>query len=129
MMKNALSLVPRVLLGVMFALFGFNGFVPFIPTPPTIPPAAGAFFGAMTQSHFSYLVFGVQLICGVLLLIDRYVLLALFALAAVIVNIFAFHITMWPAAIVPMPILALVLWLLTAWPLRDRFAPLFKAKA
>jgi len=35
---------------------------------------------------------------------------------------------MWPQTIVPLPIVALVLWFLTCWPLRDRFAVLFTAR-
>jgi hypothetical protein len=107
---------------------GFNGFVQFIPSPPYIPPTAMAFYGAMMTSHFAYFVFGVQVISGLLVLFNRYVPFALFMLGAVLANIFAFHITMWPQALFPMPIVALVLWFLTAWPIRSQFAPLFVQK-
>ena len=117
--------IARVLLGIIFIVFGLNGFVPFIPGPPTVPEHAGAFVGAMMASHFAYLVFGVQLIAGLLLLVNQYVPLALVALAAVISNILTFHITMWPATIIPLPILVTVLWFVVAWPMRRHFAPLF----
>jgi putative oxidoreductase len=119
--------IPRILLGLMFLIFGINGFVPFIPNPPSIPPLALEFFGTMVRSHFSYFVFGVQTICGVLLLVNRYVPLALVTLAAVLANIVAFHVTMWPATLVPMPVIAIVLWFLVAWPLRRYFSPLLSA--
>ena len=121
-------LVARLLLGLMFGVLGTNGFVSFIPNPPTVPAIAMQFAGAMAASHFSYFVFGVQVLCGLLLLANRYVILAEIALAAVLANILAFHITMWPATLVPMPLIALVLWFLVAWPLRGYFAPLFRAK-
>ncbi len=121
-------LVARILLGLIFGVLGINGFVPFMPNPPSIPPTAGAFFGAMATSHFSYFVFGVQVLSGILLLVNRYVPLALVALAGVIANILAFHIAMWPATLVPMPIVVTVLWFIVAWPLRAHFAPLFAAK-
>lgn len=124
---NWIVIASRILLGLVFVILGLNGFVPFIPAPSSIPPTAGAFFGAMLTSHFSYFVFGVQVICGVLVLINRYMLLAIFTLAAVIANILAFHITMWPQAIVPMPIIALILWFITAWSMRARLAPIFAA--
>lgn len=127
-MKDAVYLIARILLGLMFLLFGFNGFVPFIPSPPSIPPAAMTFFGAMVQSHFSYFVFGVQLICGLLLLINRFVPLAVVTLAAVIANIIAFHITMWPASLIPMPIVVTILWFVVAWRIRDRLNPLLSAR-
>ncbi|HYK52024.1 MAG TPA: hypothetical protein VEV38_00625, partial [Candidatus Eremiobacteraceae bacterium] len=125
---RTVSTIARVLLGIQFGVLGLNGFVPFIPAPPHIPQQAIAFATAMAVTHFSYFVFGVQVIAGLLVLFNRYVPLALVALGAVLANIFAFHITMWPQAIFPMPILALVLWFLTAWPIRSQFAPLFAQK-
>ncbi len=105
-----------------------NGFVTFLPNPTSIPATAGAFFGAMMTSHFSYLVFGVQVLAGVLLLLNRYVPLALLLLAAVIANILTFHITMWPATLIPMPVIVTILWFVVAWPFRARFTALFTAK-
>ena len=64
---------------------------------------AVTFAGAMAASHFTYFVFGVQVIAGLLVLLNRYVPLAIVTLAAVLANIWAFHITMWPSAIFPMP--------------------------
>ncbi len=121
-------LVSRLLLGLGFAVFGLNGFLQFIPAPPHIPGNAGAFSTAMMSSHYVYLTTGVQLISGVLLLLNRYVPLALVLLAAVIVNILTFHITMWPQSLVPFPILVTVLWFIVAWPIRAHFAPLFVQK-
>ncbi len=121
-------LVSRLLLGLMFAVFGLNGFLLFMPPPAHIPGNAGAFSGAMMSSHYVYLTTGAQLLCGVLLLINRYVSLALVVLAAIIVNILTFHITMWPQSLVPFPILVTVLWFIVAWPLREHFAPLFVRK-
>ena len=124
----AVSGASRILLGIMFGVLGFNGFVHFLPNPPYIPPTAMAFYGAMMTSHFAYFVFGVQVVAGLLVLFKRYVPFALVMLGAVLANIFAFHITMWPQAIFPMPIIALVLWFLTAWPIRSQFAPIFAQK-
>ena len=68
MKNNTWFIAARILLGLMFVVFGFNGFVPFVPFPPSIPQNAMTFFGVMVQSHFSYFVFGVQLLSGLLLL-------------------------------------------------------------
>lgn len=126
-MKTAYT-IARILLGLIFGALGMNGFVPFIPNPPTIPAPALAFFSAMASTHFSYFVFGAQVLAGLLLLANRYVPLALVVLGAVLANILAFHITMWPAALVPMPALATILWFVTAWPIRTHFAPIFTQK-
>ncbi len=75
------------------------------------------------RSRYELFVCSVQLVTGILLLINRYVPLALVALAAVIANILVFHITMQPAGLA-LPIIVAVLWFIVAWPLRAHFAPL-----
>lgn len=126
-MNKTVFVTARILLGLMFLVFSLNGFVSFIPTPPSIPPAAMAFFGAIVNSHFSYFVFGVQAICGALLLAGRFLPLAIVTLAAVIANIIVFHITMWPASLIPMPLVATILWFAVAWGIRDSLNPLLTA--
>jgi len=128
-MNNYVFTIARILLGLMFAIFGLNGFLHFIPSPPSIPPAAGAFFGAMVQSGFYAFVFSVQLVAGILLLINRFVPLAIVTLAAVIANIIVVHVTMWPQALIPLPLIALVLWIVAAWPLRNRLVPVLLARS
>ena len=60
--------------------------------------------GALYASHYLWVIFGFQLLAGVLLLANRYVPLALAILAPVIVNILTFHFLMarggfqWPAS-------------------------------
>lgn len=120
------TLVARILLGLMFVVFGLNGFLNFIPaTPPS--GVAGSFLGALISSHYLYLVCAVQLIAGVLLLIDRFVPLALVLLASVIANIIAYHVTMQPSG-AQLAVLATLLWIVLAWRFRACFAPLFVRK-
>ena len=88
------SLIARYLLGLIFLVFGLNGFFHFIPMPPATG-TAGQFMGAMFVSHYLVVVFLLQVIPAILLLINRYVPLALTLLAPVIVNIFLFHAVTW----------------------------------
>jgi putative oxidoreductase len=81
----------RLLLGLIFTVFGLNGFLHFIANPP-LAGLAGQFMGALAGSHYYVVVFGTQLIGGVLLLSNRYVPLALTLLGPVLVNILSFHI-------------------------------------
>ncbi len=122
------STVARILLGIMFTVFGLNGFLHFIPSPAFPPGYLLDFFTAIVGSGFYVMVFGVQLICGLLLLTNQYVPLAIVALAAVLANILTFHATMNPQGFPP-AILAVILWFLTAWPIRAQFAPIFARKA
>ena len=110
-MKTA-STIARYLLGVIFLVFGLNGSFHFIPQPPPTGLAL-QFFIAVSASHFMAAVFAVQLIGGVLLLLNRYVPLALVLLSAVIFNIVVFHVTMAPSGL-PLALFVTVLWVLVA---------------
>ena len=118
--------IARILLGVIFVALGLNGFLLFF-TPP-MTAAAGQWQAAITTSHFIWFTSAVQVIAGALLLVNRYVVFAVFVLAAILANILAYHITMMPATIAP-ALLTLALWFAVAWPLRAYFSPLFVDKA
>lgn len=119
--------IARIVLGFIFGVLGLNGFLWFLKAPPMTGPAE-EFQTAITVSHFIWFTSGVQVIAGLLLLINRYVVFAIFVLAAVLTNILAYHITMMPATIAP-ALVTLALWFIVAWPLRAYFAPLFVDKA
>jgi putative oxidoreductase len=115
------GLIARYLLGLIFVVFGANGFLHFIPMPPP-PGVAGQFMGALFVSHVLVVVFLLQLIGGILLLVGRYVPLAL-----VLVNIVLFHAFMAPSGL-PLAAVVVILWGLTAWTVRSAFAGIFESK-
>src|ERR1700684_2695203 len=104
------ALISRILLGLLFTVFGLNGFLHFIPMKPP-SGLAGQYMGALFVSHYLVVVFLVQLIGGILLLVNRFVPLALILLGPVLVNILLFHACMAPEGL-PMALFALVLWLI-----------------
>jgi uncharacterized membrane protein YphA (DoxX/SURF4 family) len=118
------SLIARYLLGLIFFVFGLNGFLHFLPAPPP-PGVAGQFVGALFVSHFLVVVFLLELIPAILLLLNRYVPLALVLLSPVIVNIFLFHAFMAPSGL-PLALIVVVLWLLTAASVKSAFSGLFQ---
>lgn len=121
------AVVARILLGLIFFVFGLNGFVNFLHgTPPG--GTAGVFLGALISSHYVYFVSGVQLIAGILLLVNQFVPLALALLAPVIANILVYHLTMQPSGLPP-GVFAAILWTILAWRLRGYFMPLLVQKA
>jgi hypothetical protein len=81
------SLIAQYLAGVIFLVVGLNGFLNCIPLPPP-GGIAGQFMGALYASHYLVVIFAFQIIAAVLLLVNRYVLLAVAMLAPVIVNTF-----------------------------------------
>ncbi len=120
-------LIVRLLLGLTFFVFGLNGFLSFIPTPP-LEGVAGVFIGALASSHYLYLVCGVELIAGVLLLINRFVPLALAMLAPVLANILVYHLTMQMSGL-PLAVITTILWAILVWRWRAHFTSLFVHKA
>jgi uncharacterized membrane protein YphA (DoxX/SURF4 family) len=120
------STIARYLAGFIFFVFGLNGFLHFIPLPPPTGVAA-QFMGALYVSHFLWVIFGFQLVAGLLLLINRYVPLAVAFLAPILVNILTFHITMAPAGL-PLAIFTAILWAVVFISVRPAFSGLFQAR-
>jgi uncharacterized membrane protein YphA (DoxX/SURF4 family) len=128
-MTRLLPITARVLMGLMFFVFGLNGFLHFIPEPKTpMPEGAGAFAGALMKTGYMFpLVMGTQLLVGVLLLLNRFVPLALALIAPIIVGIITFHIFLAPSTIGP-GIVVLVLELSLAWAYRGSFRSMLAMK-
>ena len=120
------STISRYLLGAIFLTFGLNGFLHFIPMP--LPAGiAGQFFGALFVSRLYVVIFALQIVPAFLLLVNRYVPLALTILAAIIFNILSFHIFMAPAGL-PLAILVAVLWVVAFINVRQAFSALFQSR-
>jgi putative oxidoreductase len=84
------TLIARLLLGLVFFVFGLNAFLHFIPA--VLPSGlAGQFVNVLIQSHYVLFVGAVQVAGGALLLVNRYVPLALTLIGPVIVNILLYH--------------------------------------
>jgi hypothetical protein len=123
---RTVSAIARYLAGVIFLVFGLNGFLHFI---PLLPPegVAGQFMGALFVSHYLAVIFAVQVIAAVLLLVNRYVPLALATLAPVIVNILCFHALMAPSGL-PLVLFVVVMLVLAFVDVRAAFAMLFQPR-
>lgn len=117
--------VSRIILGALFTLAGASGFIfAAIGNLPPQPGLAGEFQNVFFASHWVLYVDAVEFVTGVLLLSNRYIVLALTMLGAILSNILVFHITMQPAGIVPGAI-ATTLWFVLFRHYRTSFAPLF----
>ena len=120
------SVIARYLAGVIFLVFGLNGFLNFIPLPPP-EGIAGQFMGALFASHYLSVIFAFQIISAVLLLVNRYVPLAVAVLAPVIVNILFFHALMAPSGL-PLALFVAVLWAVIFVDVRPAFTGLFQSR-
>ena len=121
-----LTIIARILLGLIFVFFGSNAFLRFLPMPPLPQGVTGEYLHAFFASGYVYFIGGFQVIGGLLLLIGRFVPLGLTILGAVIVNIWIFHILMAPEGLPPAIVVA-VLELFLIWSYRDRFAGILRA--
>src|ERR1700722_11010390 len=120
------SVIARYLAGVIFLVMGLNGFLNFIPLPPP-GGIAGQFMSALYVSHYLWVIFAFQVVAGVLLLVNRYVPLAVAVLAPVIVNILTFHALMAPSGL-PLALFVAVLWAAIFIDVRPAFSGLFESR-
>ena len=121
-----LTHVSRFLLGLIFLVFGLNGFLHFIPMAPP-SGIAGQVLGSMFVTKYLLFVFAIQLFGGVLLLINRYVPIALTILGPIIVNILLFHGLMDPAGL-GLAFFVTILWGVVLVSVRSAFAGIFQAR-
>jgi len=121
------ALIARLLLGLIFVVFGLNAFLQFIPMGPMPTGLAGQFIGALFQSHYLWVVAVLQIIGGVLLLVNRFVPLGLLLLGPVIFNIFLYHLLLNPTGM-GMAVLVIALWLIVFYAHRQAFSGIFASR-
>ena len=120
---NAVALIARILLGLVFVVFGLNGFFHFIPMPE-MNDTAGQFFGALTAGSYLKVVKVLEIVGGALLLLGR-TSLGLVILTPIVANILLFHLFIEPSGMgMAAGITALNLFLI--WTKRDVIAEIVK---
>jgi len=127
MARNYLSAIARVLLGVVMLLTGLNKIFWFAPMPH-MSPALTAFMGALKETGYFLPFIGiVESTGGALLLVNRFVPLAITILAPVLVNILAVH-TFLDTRGFPLALILIALDVYLAWVYRDAFRPMFEGR-
>ena len=122
-MKIAI-LIARLLLGLIAVVFGLNGFLNFLNMGPMPSGLAGQFIGALALSHYFWVVAGLQVVGGALLLVNRFVPLALVLLGPVIVNILLYHLFLNISGI-GLAIVVAILWFIVFYGHRQYFSGIF----
>ena len=119
-----ISLIPRILLGLAFGVMPWLAILHKAPEQPMSPEAL-AFVGALMKSGYMMpLVWGTEIVAGLLILLGVLVPFALVLLAPVLVNILLFHMFLAPSGNVVAMVLCL-LALFVAWQHRRAFDSLF----
>jgi putative oxidoreductase len=119
-------LIARILLGLLFFVFGLNGVLHFMKTPPMPPSDATTFATILMNSGYMTFVSLLMVVAGLLLLVGRFVPLALVILGPIIVNILCFHFLLAHGGAIP-GLIATVLELFLIWAYRLSFRGLFDA--
>lgn len=89
-MKYA-TLIVRLLVGLMLLVFGLNKYLGFLP-PPDLSPEAKQAFGGLASAGFIFAIVPVvEIVCGALLLVGRWVALASVVMFPVALSAFLFH--------------------------------------
>jgi uncharacterized membrane protein YphA (DoxX/SURF4 family) len=107
-MNSKLTIVFRLLLGLILVVFGANKFFHFLPMPPMEGPPAD-FMGALINSGYMFPLIGVtEVVAGLLLIINKWTGLALILTAVISTNIILFHLVLAPAGIILAAVVAIL---------------------
>lgn len=119
------TFIVRSLLGLIFVVFGLNLFLHFIPIPPPHEGPARDFMSALATSRYLYVVGGLEVLGGALLLAGRFVPLGLTLLGPVIVNILGVHVLLERSRL-PLALVVSALAIFLVWRYRENFSGLVK---
>ena len=125
-------MIIRILLGLVFFASGIVGLLNLVPPPPDLPEALVAFnTGLMASKYFFPLLKIVETVCGLLLIINFFVPLALVVLAPVMLNIFLVHAFLAPSGLPLAIVLGIFMIYLSffAEPYKNVILQLFRPKA
>lgn len=91
-MNSTFTKILRFLLGIILLVFGLNKFLFFMPMP-ALPENAEEFMNSLTATGYVLQVVGViEILVGLLLIINRWVAFALLVLVPISINILLYHI-------------------------------------
>ena len=131
-MKSKMPLVARVLLGLVFLFGSVAFFLNLVPPPTDMPERLKTFNeGLMASGYFLNLLKATELVCGLMLVTDYFVPLALVVLAPISLNIFLVHAMLAPEGLVLAVIIGVLMIYLSffAEPYASVIRPLFRARS
>lgn len=98
-MNTKITLVFRLILGLILFVMGTNKFFHFLPSSPMQGPPA-EFMGALAATGYMFPLIAItEISAGILLLLNKWVGLALIFAAIMSVNIILFHLALDPEGI------------------------------
>ena len=123
---NKVTLIVRILLGVLLIVFGLNKFIGFMPMPE-FSPAMGNFMSALSATgYLMNLVGAVEIIAGILILLNKYLPLGLVLIFPVMLNAFLAHLFLDIAGI-PAAAVVLIMIVFLFFANKDRYEGILRA--
>lgn len=120
-------IILRTLMGLLF-IFGSVAYFFNLVTPPPMEGAIKSFNEGLAASGYFFTLLKVtELVCGIMLLVGRFVPLALVILAPIVVNIFMVHFLLDRSGL-PVAIFVVLAEIFLAYWYRDAFKPLLTPK-
>ena len=124
-MKIAMVIV-RTLIGLLFIVSSLIYFLNLV-QPPEMTGAMKTFNEGLAASGYFFTLLKVtELVCGILLVIGRFVPLALVILAPIVVNILMVHVFLERSGL-PIAIVLVLAFIFLGWYYRENFRGLFEA--
>ena len=120
-------LIARILLGAIFVFAGSNHLFNFLGKQPLPPGPGGQLIGAMVETGYLNFIGVMEVIGGLLLLVNQFVPFGLAILGPLVVNILVLNALIMPKAL-PVAIVMAILWVLGAWPFRSLFFTILQRK-
>ncbi len=123
-MNSTFTKILRFLLALILLVFGLNKFILFMPMPE-LPEHASEFMGSLKATGYVLQVVGViEIIVGLLLLLNKWVAFALLVLVPISVNIVLYHLFLDIPSIAGALLVAVIniILIYKYWP---RYTPLF----
>lgn len=119
-------IIVRVLLGLLFAFSAVAYFFQLVPQPELTGPLNTFNEGMEASVYLMPVVKTIELVCGLALIVGRFVPLSLVLLAPIVVNIVGVHLYLAPEGL-PVAIFVAAATIFLAVAHRRYFAPLFKS--
>ncbi|APD07263.1 hypothetical protein UJ101_01752 [Flavobacteriaceae bacterium UJ101] len=124
-MKKATTII-SILLGIILIVFGLNKFLNFMP-PMELATSGMEFMGALIKTGYMMTIVAlVEIITGILIVINKYRALALVILFPVLLNALLFHVFLDPVNALP-AVFAVAMNIFLMYTSKDRYQELFKA--
>lgn len=123
-MKAALKII-TALFSLFWLVFGLNNFLHFFPIPQPSQAGADFMYALENTGYVLPLVYGAQIVAGLMLLVRRFVPLALLVLAPIVVNILLYDLFLNPSGLVIGCVIG-ALYVAVLFDQKHKFIPLLK---